>query len=273
VQGDHLADPALVTRHELLRAKDAAEAADRMKSEFLANMSHELRTPLNAIIGFSELMQREILGPIGNDRYAAYVRDIHTSGQHLLRLLDDILDMSRIEAGGMALEPSEFRVADWLHETIDLVALDAKRSEIVIEAEVAPSLSAPVHADPGRLRQILLNFLSNGIKFSTQGSLHVRADLIMAAAREASTTHLRIEVEDEGPGIDPADQPRLFRKFSQVGSTFTRQAGGTGLGLSICKSLVDLMDGNIGVDSAVGQGARFWFEVPVGIREADRLAG
>lgn len=235
---------------EKLRAVEASRA----KSEFLANMSHELRTPLNAIIGFSEIMSQELFGPIGAASYKGYVNDILGSGQHLLALINDVLDMSKIEAGKMALYLEPLAVGPLVEEALPLVRNRAETSGLMLIADIAEDLPE-VEADARALKQILLNLLSNAVKFTPAGgrvTVRVRAE----------DGGVRLAVEDTGIGIDPEDLPRLAAPFEQVESQQAKTIQGTGLGLALSKAFVELHGSNLAIESRPGQGTRVSFLLP-----------
>ena len=232
---------------ELLRANN-------LKSEFLANMSHELRTPLNAVIGFSELLLDPGYGPLTGDQ-REYVADILSSGRHLLELINDILDLSKIEAGKMRLALDEFDLPEAVEEAMMTLRVEASRKEIALEAGLDPALSSVV-ADRGKFKQILTNLLSNAVKFTPAGG---RVGL--SAVREGD--FLRVSVEDTGIGIRPEDQQRIFAAFIQVDGSYARKYQGTGLGLTLVKRFVELHGGDISVSSEVGKGSRFAFRLPL----------
>jgi signal transduction histidine kinase len=237
----------------------ALETANRHKSEFLANMSHELRTPLNAVIGFSEVLQEGMFGEL-NDKQAEYVGDIHASGKHLLSLINDILDLSKIEAGRMELEMSEFHLLDVLETAIMLVRERATRHGITLGLELAPDVGT-IHADERKLKQVMLNLLSNAVKFTPAGgSVHV-------AAKTTAQT-IEVSVADTGAGIASEDQGLVFEEFRQVGSDRARKAEGTGLGLALAKKFVELHGGTIRLESALGRGSTFTFTVPLSAAQA-----
>jgi signal transduction histidine kinase len=229
------------------------EIANKHKSEFLANMSHELRTPLNAIIGFSEVLLERYFGDV-NEKQEDYLKDIHSSGKHLLGLINDILDLSKIEAGRMELERSTFDLPSALSNALTLVRERAQRHGIALSLDVDPTLSDVV-ADERKLKQIVVNLLSNAVKFTPDGG-HV--DLV--ARREPD--RMVISVHDTGVGIAPEDQAAVFEEFRQVGSDYTRKQEGTGLGLALTRRFVELHGGRIHVESAPGQGSTFTFDIP-----------
>ena len=228
------------------------ETASRHKSEFLANMSHELRTPLNAILGFSELLSERLFGDI-NEKQAEYLRDIQESGRHLLSLINDILDLAKIEAGRMELEPSDFSLPDAIANTMTLVRERAQRREIALVASIDPRLTQ-FRADERKLKQILLNLLTNAIKFTPDGG---RVE-VSATPKDGG---VEIAVIDTGVGIAPEDQEAVFEEFRQVGAA-SRKIEGTGLGLAITRKFVELHGGRIRVESTPGKGSRFTFTLP-----------
>jgi len=230
--------------------KTRAEGANRAKSDFLANMSHELRTPLNAIIGFSEMMTSEIYGALGSPRYKEYSHDILSSGQHLLAVINDILDMSKIEAGKLTLHFQAVDVLDVAEDTVRLVRARAEEAGLRMICNVSASLPE-VRADYRALKQILLNLLSNAVKFTPRGGeVTLSADVI----EELSGPRVRIEVRDTGIGISKEDLARLAKPFEQVETQFAKTQQGTGLGLALVKSLVELHGGMFTIDSTPGHG-------------------
>ena len=233
----------------------AIETANQHKSEFLANMSHELRTPLNAILGFSEVLGERYFGEL-NDKQDEYVRDIRGSGEHLLSLINDILDLSKIEAGKMELELSEFDLPGALQSVVSLVRERAQRHGIALKIDLASGLGA-IRADERKLKQIMLNLLSNAVKFTPDGGA------ITVVAKPIGQM-VEVAVTDTGAGIAPEDLPVVFEEFKQVGSDSARKAEGTGLGLPLAKRLVELHGGEIGVESEPGAGSTFRFTLPVG---------
>ena len=229
------------------------ETASRHKSEFLANMSHELRTPLNAIIGFSEVLSERMFGDI-NEKQAEYLRDILESGQHLLSLINDILDLSKIEAGRMELEPADFDLPSAIDNTLSLVRERAHRRGITLDRTLDERLGM-IHADERKVKQVLLNLLSNALKFTPEGGrIHVRADVHQGDAE--------ISVTDTGIGISPEDQAAVFEEFRQVGAA-AKKVEGTGLGLAISRKFIELHGGSIRVESQSGKGSTFTFTLPL----------
>jgi signal transduction histidine kinase len=229
------------------------EIASRHKSEFLANMSHELRTPLNAIIGFSEVLGERLFGEM-NDKQSEYVADITESGRHLLLLINDILDLSKIEAGRMELEPSDFDVPTALQNAMTLVRERAQRHGIALSLQIDPAVRE-LRADERKFKQILVNLLSNAVKFTPDGgrvALHARS----------VESGLEVSVSDTGIGIAPEDQEKVFEEFRQVGGDYKTKQEGTGLGLALARRFVELHGGVIGVQSELGKGATFTFTIP-----------
>ena len=230
------------------------EIANKHKSDFLANMSHELRTPLNAIIGFSEVLIDKMFGEL-NDKQADYLKDIHESGKHLLSLINDILDLSKIEAGRMDLDLSTFHLPTALSNAMTLIRERAQRHSIALGLDVDPRLGE-FEADERKVKQILLNLLSNAVKFTPDGG---RVDV----SAKMDTTNVAIAVKDTGIGIAPEDQSAVFEEFKQVGRDYTRKAEGTGLGLALTKRFVELHGGEISLASAPGKGSTFTITLPI----------
>jgi signal transduction histidine kinase len=239
---------------EIADKSEQLEAASRHKSEFLANMSHELRTPLNAIIGFSEVLMQRMFGEL-NTKQEEYLKDIYESGRHLLSLINDILDLSKIEAGRMELELTEFDLPTAIESAMTLVRERATRRGIALQKTLDGRVG-PIRADERKVRQVVLNFLSNAIKFTPEGGrIEVRAVPVDGS--------VEVSVADTGVGIAPEDQEAVFEEFRQVGSSAAKQEG-TGLGLALCRKFVELHGGTIWVTSAVGAGSTFTFTLPVG---------
>jgi signal transduction histidine kinase/DNA-binding response OmpR family regulator len=241
------------------RAVVEIQEADRLKSEFLANMSHELRTPLNSIIGFSRVILKGIDGPI-TDLQQQDLEAIHHSGQHLLDMINNILDLSKIEAGKMELSVEEIKISDVIDSVISTARGLIKEQPIKL-VENLPDVLPTVLADRTRIRQILLNLLQNAAKFTEEGSITVSVEITEDS--ESFKPLMKISVADTGIGIAAEDQENLFERFSQVDSSLTRKVGGTGLGLSISKHLVEMQGGTIGLISELGEGSTFWFTIPV----------
>jgi len=236
---------------ELAAALDAAEAANRAKTSFLANMSHEIRTPMNAIIGLTHVLKDEL----GDAGARSRLGKVDAAAQHLLGIINDILDLSKIESGRATLEQADFALADTLARAIDMVRERAQAKGLVLEHHIDPALPERLHGDAMRLEQVLLNFLGNAVKFSDQGRVTVRA---LAQAGDGPGLWLRLEVEDQGVGLTDAQRERLFQPFSQADETTARRYGGTGLGLAIVQRLAVMMGGTAGVESRPGEGSRFW---------------
>ncbi|MBW4515800.1 MAG: response regulator [Timaviella obliquedivisa GSE-PSE-MK23-08B] len=241
----------------LLLAKDAAEAANRAKSAFLANMSHELRTPLNTILGFSQLMERDVLLTTSQKEFLA---TINQSGEHLLNLINDVLEMSKIEAGRIALNPTTFDLRFLLHTLKEMFQVRVKAKSLSLEFRLANNLPHHVLADEGKLRQVLINLLENAVKFTQIGHIQVQVTTT-SPHLTPSLPKLRFEVHDTGCGIAAEDLGQLFQPFSQP-FTSSQMGQGTGLGLAISRQFVRLMGGDMGVMSQVNEGTTFWFDIP-----------
>ncbi len=243
------------TTQSLTEAKGDAERASRAKSEFLANMSHELRTPLNAIIGFSEVIKDERLGPVGTPTYGDYAHKIHESGLHLLDLVNDILDLSMVEAGAVDLADEVLEVSKIVEAAVRLIEQAAAKRSLKID-RILPDGLPMLRADPCKLQQVLLNLLSNAIKFTPP-----RGRVCVKAWNSADGGFV-IQVVDTGVGIASADIPKALSHFGRIGNVFTRQQGGTGLGLPLAKTLVELHGGSLDLQSAVGRGTTVTIRLP-----------
>ncbi len=229
-------------------------AANRMKSDFLATMSHELRTPLNGIIGFAELMHDGRVGPV-SDQHREYLGDILSSADHLRRLIDDVLDLSKIEAGKIDLRPERVSCRAVVEEVCDVVGSLAVRKDITLNCQVDPAID-PLHLDPGKLKQVLFNYVSNALKFTPEGGT------VSITGNVVEGDRFRLVVEDDGPGIGQEDLDRLWSAFEQLDTGSSRRHGGTGLGLSLTRRIVEAQGGEVGVETAPGRGSRFSVTLP-----------
>ena len=253
------------TRDDALRKRFEAEAANASKTAFLANMSHELRTPLNAILGFSEIISQECFGPVGNARYKDYAGDIHASGAHLLSLINDFLDIAKIEAGRMEISPNPLEARRTFEIALKLIGFKAseKRQQLVIHVE---ENAPPLYADERALKQMLINLVSNAVKFTPEGG---RIDVVASAAKGGG---FQILVRDNGPGISHEKLANIFTPFSQVDNRYDRQAGGTGLGLALVRGLAELHGGRAWLESEQGSGCNAYIVLPNKAPEAASAA-
>ncbi len=261
----HLNRELEMRRTEAEAARIVAESANRAKSNFLANMSHELRTPLNAIIGFSEMLLRDIGGKL-TEKQRGYVKDILESGTHLLSLINDILDLSKVEAGALELEYSPVDIRELIDESLLFIKEKAIKHRIEINIDLSEGIPV-VEADHKKLKQVLVNLLSNAAKFTPDGgkitikARRISGDTLEPAVR--GVDFVEISIEDTGPGIRPEDMDKLFKPFQQIGSIYEKRQEGTGLGLAICKRIVERHHGRIYAESEFGKGSRFIFQIPV----------
>ncbi len=245
---------------ELSRAKQLAEDAAMMKSDFLANMSHEIRTPMNAVIGLGRMLLKTEL----SDKQQEYAKKIQSSSQHLLGIINDILDFSKIEAGKLEIENIEFSLENVLESVSGMIRDKAEDKGLELILDVSHDVPLYMLGDPLRLGQILINFCTNAIKFTTSGTI----DVIVRKLEESEDgVTIRFAVKDTGIGLSPEHTRKLFKSFQQADSSTTRKYGGTGLGLAISKKLAELMGGIIGVESALGKGSEFWFTAKLGKSE------
>ncbi len=244
---------------ELKAAREAALEASRLKSEFLATMSHEIRTPMNGVVGLTALLMETPL----NETQKQYAQGVKGAGEALLAIINDILDFSKLEAGKVDLEARPFDPRALVEEVAGLLAETAQAKRLELIAYCEPEVPIRLVGDSDRIRQVLLNLASNAVKFTAAGEVSIRVTTEMSDAKPGATAIVCFEVRDTGIGIDPAHHARMFESFSQADASTTRRYGGTGLGLAICSRLTDAMDGEIGLESAPGEGSMFWFRIPM----------
>ncbi|MTW14257.1 PAS domain S-box protein [Pseudoduganella eburnea] len=255
---EHLEERVAQRTAQLEEARQLAEEASAAKGQFLAKMSHEIRTPMNGVIGMAYLALKTELEPRQRD----YLEKIRFAGEHLLRIIDDILDISKIEAGKLEIEDVDFSLDHVIQTLTTVVAPKAASRGLRLSFEIDPALPPVLRGDPLRLGQVLINYVNNAIKFSEQGSIEVSVRQLLA---DDIACLLRFEVRDHGIGLSEAEQGKLFQAFQQADTTITREYGGTGLGLAICKQLAQLMGGEVGVHSKPGEGSTFWFTARLGV--------
>lgn len=259
---DHLEEQVQQRTSELVLARDAAEAANRAKSVFLANMSHELRTPLNAILGFSNIMRKD---RSASEAQLQSLNIINRSGEHLLKLINDVLEMAKIEAGRVQLENESFDLGNMVRDVTDMMQIRAQEKGLQLSLDQSSGFPRYIKGDEARLRQVLINLIGNAVKFTKEGEVVLRLGV-----KDNAVSHLLIEVEDTGTGISPEDQKLIFDPFVQVGEYAVNQ--GSGLGLTITRQFIELMGGSLSVNSALGKGSLFLIELPLKVANMQEIA-
>jgi signal transduction histidine kinase len=258
---EHLEELVEARTTELAAAKEQAEAADRLKSAFLATMSHELRTPLNSIIGFTGIILKGLAGPL-NEEQTKQLTMVRDSSRHLLHLVNDVLDLSKIEAGQLEIASESFDIRQIIEKVGRTVAPLVEQKGLTLSTKIAPEMGQII-SDQRRVEQILINLINNAIKFTETGEVKIIANFKEDSPKEYPISGIRIQVIDTGIGIKPEDMNVVFRPFQQIDTGLSRKHEGTGLGLSICKKLVEILGGQIWVESKWGLGTTFTFTLPL----------